>query len=71
MSSKTISIDHDAYEILQREKADAPRQSFSDVIRRLRANQRARTVKEMLAMEEEIYGHLLKPRRHARHAAIR
>jgi len=70
MSRKTISIDSDAYEILLREKKEAPRQSFSDVIRSLRANRRARTLKEMLAIEDEIYGHLSTPPRHARHAAV-
>jgi predicted CopG family antitoxin len=67
---KTISIDNEAYAILLAEKEDV-RGSFSEAIKRLRANRRIRTVGEMLALENEIHGHLGKTRRHARKIAVR
>jgi predicted CopG family antitoxin len=61
---KTISIDSEAYAILQEEK-EGPRSSFSDAIRHLRANRRIRTFGELVAHEKELFGRprALKPRR--------
>jgi len=55
MTRKTISIDTDAYDILLEEKQDAPRQSFSDAIRHLRANRRARTFADLLEYDSTIF----------------
>jgi predicted CopG family antitoxin len=68
-SRKTISIDTDAYQILVAAKG-APRASFSDAIRKMRANQRIRTFGELVKLEEELFAplHLTKKQPRRRHA---
>lgn len=72
MATKTISVDMEAYKILRRERR-GPRDSFSQVIRRLHAAQPARTFSELIKHHEPMlegrgFG---KTRRHARETAAR
>jgi predicted CopG family antitoxin len=65
MSSKTISLETDAYRLLKREKI-GPRESFSQVVRRLIAERPADTCGELDEMMRELEGIGAGPKRKRR-----
>jgi len=65
MSSKTISIDADAYNILNNAR-ESPRMSFSDAIRRIRDMPRIRTFADMVRFENELFGPVRLKKTHRR-----
>ena len=68
MSTKTISIEADAYELLQRERRGA-RESFSQIVRRLVRERPAFTAGELEEAMREFEGKGAGPRRVKRRAA--
>ena len=65
MNHMTISIDPDAYNILN-EARESARMSFSDAIRRIRETPRIRTFGDMVRFENELFGHARLKRNHRR-----
>lgn len=68
MSTKTVSLDVDAYELLRRERRGA-RESFSQVVRRLVRERPALTAGELEDAMKEFEGKGAGPRRPKRRAA--
>ncbi len=65
MSTKTISLETDAYRLLKREKL-GPRESFSQVVRRLIAERPAETLGELDDMMRDLEGIGAGPKRNRR-----
>jgi predicted CopG family antitoxin len=66
MPSKTISLETDAYKLLRREKR--PRESFSQVVRRITAERPALTAAELLDAVKPFEGRGAGKRRSRRRA---
>ena len=67
MSTKTISLETDAYQLLKREKQ--PKESFSQVVRRIIRDRPALTAGELEEAMKPLRGYGAGPRRKTRHAA--
>jgi predicted CopG family antitoxin len=67
MATKTISLETDAYQLLKREKK--PRESFSQVVRRMARERPALTAAELLEATRVFEGKGAGKRRRRRHAA--
>ena len=68
MSTKTVSLEVDAYELLRRERRGA-RESFSQIVRRLVRERPALTAGELEDAMKELEGKGAGPRRSKRRAA--
>lgn len=67
MATKTISLETDAYNLLRKEKK--PRESFSQVVRRMARERPALTAGELLEATTGFEGKGAGKRRNRRHAA--
>jgi predicted CopG family antitoxin len=67
MATKTISLETDAYQLLKREKQ--PKESFSQVVRRIIRDRPALTAGELEEAMKPLRGYGAGPRRKARRAA--
>ncbi len=68
MATKTISLETDAYRLLKRQKI-GPRESFSQVVRRLIAERPAETLGELDDMMRDLEGIGAGPKRKPRVSA--